>query len=109
MSDVVMSVRDLTKTYQVGDIEVRALRGASLDLKVDTSQCSHFDLTHDVSLDEVFDRNHDWRHRLNGLDRHRQIRRPGRQSHRDLGHPGAGADCLCRLQRSAAPRPSARP
>ena len=28
MSDVVMSVRDLIKTYQVGDIEVRALRGA---------------------------------------------------------------------------------
>ncbi len=33
MSDLVMSVRDLTKTYQVGDIEVRALRGASLDVK----------------------------------------------------------------------------
>src|SRR5215213_11014310 len=33
MSDVVISVRDLTKTYQVGDIEVRALRGASLDVK----------------------------------------------------------------------------
>ena len=32
MSDVVMSVRDLTKTYQVGDIEVRALRGASLEV-----------------------------------------------------------------------------
>ena len=32
MSDIVMSVRDLTKTYQVGDIEVRALRGASLDV-----------------------------------------------------------------------------
>jgi putative ABC transport system ATP-binding protein len=32
MSDVVISVRDLTKTYQVGDIEVRALRGASLDV-----------------------------------------------------------------------------
>jgi len=32
MNDVVMSVRDLTKTYQVGDIEVRALRGASLDV-----------------------------------------------------------------------------
>jgi len=28
----VISVRDLTKTYQVGDIEVRALRGASLDV-----------------------------------------------------------------------------
>src|SRR5262249_12336788 len=27
-----ISVRDLTKTYQVGDIEVRALRGASLDV-----------------------------------------------------------------------------
>ena len=33
MSDVVISVRDLTKTYQVGDIEVRALRGASLDIR----------------------------------------------------------------------------
>src|SRR6476660_1045609 len=33
MSDIVISVRDLTKTYQVGDIEVRALRGASLDVK----------------------------------------------------------------------------
>jgi putative ABC transport system ATP-binding protein len=32
MSDLVISVRDLTKTYQVGDIEVRALRGASLDV-----------------------------------------------------------------------------
>jgi putative ABC transport system ATP-binding protein len=32
MSDIVMSVRNLTKTYQVGDIEVRALRGASLDV-----------------------------------------------------------------------------
>src|SRR3954454_7106650 len=32
MSDVIISVRDLTKTYQVGDIEVRALRGASLDV-----------------------------------------------------------------------------
>jgi putative ABC transport system ATP-binding protein len=32
MSETVMSVRDLTKTYQVGDIEVRALRGASLDV-----------------------------------------------------------------------------
>jgi putative ABC transport system ATP-binding protein len=30
--DLVISVRDLTKTYQVGDIEVRALRGASLDV-----------------------------------------------------------------------------
>src|ERR671912_383450 len=30
--DLVMSVRDLTKTYQVGDIEVRALRGANLDV-----------------------------------------------------------------------------
>ena len=28
-----MSVRDLVKTYQVGDIEVRALRGASLDVR----------------------------------------------------------------------------
>ena len=33
MSDTVMSVRDLVKTYQVGDIEVRALRGASLDVQ----------------------------------------------------------------------------
>ncbi len=32
-SDTVISVRDLTKTYQVGDIEVRALRGASLDVR----------------------------------------------------------------------------
>src|SRR4249919_82477 len=32
MADIVMSVRDLTKTYQVGDIEVKALRGASLDV-----------------------------------------------------------------------------
>jgi putative ABC transport system ATP-binding protein len=31
-TDTVISVRDLTKTYQVGDIEVRALRGASLDV-----------------------------------------------------------------------------
>src|SRR5438067_4012701 len=33
MNDVVISVRDLTKTYQVGDIEVRALRGAALDVR----------------------------------------------------------------------------
>jgi putative ABC transport system ATP-binding protein len=33
MPNVVISVRDLTKTYQVGDIEVRALRGASLDVQ----------------------------------------------------------------------------
>jgi putative ABC transport system ATP-binding protein len=32
VADLVISVRDLTKTYQVGDIEVRALRGASLDV-----------------------------------------------------------------------------
>src|SRR6187399_106993 len=32
MADLVISVRDLTKTYQVGDIEVKALRGASLDV-----------------------------------------------------------------------------
>jgi putative ABC transport system ATP-binding protein len=32
VKDVVISVHDLTKTYQVGDIEVRALRGASLDV-----------------------------------------------------------------------------
>jgi putative ABC transport system ATP-binding protein len=31
-TDRVISVRDLVKTYQVGDIEVRALRGASLDV-----------------------------------------------------------------------------
>ena len=31
MKDVVISVRDLTKTYHVGDVDVRALRGASLD------------------------------------------------------------------------------
>jgi putative ABC transport system ATP-binding protein len=33
MSEIVMSVRDLVKTYQVGDIEVRALRGTSLDVR----------------------------------------------------------------------------
>jgi putative ABC transport system ATP-binding protein len=32
MKDVVISVRDLTKTYHVGDVDVRALRGASLDV-----------------------------------------------------------------------------
>jgi putative ABC transport system ATP-binding protein len=32
VKEIVISVRDLTKTYQVGDIEVRALRGASLDI-----------------------------------------------------------------------------
>jgi putative ABC transport system ATP-binding protein len=32
VADLVISVRDLTKTYQVGDIEVKALRGASLDV-----------------------------------------------------------------------------
>jgi len=32
MADTVISVRDLVKTYVVGDIEVRALRGASLDI-----------------------------------------------------------------------------
>jgi putative ABC transport system ATP-binding protein len=32
MADTVMSVRDLVKTYVVGDIEVKALRGASLDV-----------------------------------------------------------------------------
>jgi putative ABC transport system ATP-binding protein len=31
-NSTVISVRDLVKTYQVGDIEVRALRGASLDV-----------------------------------------------------------------------------
>ena len=33
LPDSVIAVRDLTKTYQVGDIEVRALRGATLDVK----------------------------------------------------------------------------
>jgi putative ABC transport system ATP-binding protein len=33
VAETVISVRDLTKTYQVGDIEVRALRGASLEVK----------------------------------------------------------------------------
>ncbi|HET7618301.1 MAG TPA: ABC transporter ATP-binding protein [Vicinamibacterales bacterium] len=32
MGNPVISVRDLTKTYQVGEVEVRALRGASLDV-----------------------------------------------------------------------------
>jgi putative ABC transport system ATP-binding protein len=32
MKDTVISVRDLTKTYHVGDVDVRALRGASLDV-----------------------------------------------------------------------------
>jgi putative ABC transport system ATP-binding protein len=32
MAETVMSVRDLVKTYQVGDIEVKALRGATLDV-----------------------------------------------------------------------------
>src|ERR1051326_7008235 len=32
MAETVISVRDLVKTYVVGDIEVRALRGASLDV-----------------------------------------------------------------------------
>src|SRR5262252_7155317 len=32
MADTVISVRDLVKTYVVGDIEVKALRGASLDV-----------------------------------------------------------------------------
>jgi putative ABC transport system ATP-binding protein len=32
-NDIVISVRDLVKTYHVGDIEVRALRGASLDVR----------------------------------------------------------------------------
>ena len=31
MSDPLISVRDLTKTYQVGDVDVRALRGVSLE------------------------------------------------------------------------------
>lgn len=33
MSDVVISVRDLTKTYQVGEVEVRALRGATVEVR----------------------------------------------------------------------------
>ncbi|HEX5475987.1 MAG TPA: ABC transporter ATP-binding protein [Vicinamibacterales bacterium] len=32
-TDSVISVRDLTKTYVVGEVEVRALRGASLDVR----------------------------------------------------------------------------
>jgi putative ABC transport system ATP-binding protein len=32
MAETVISVRDLVKTYQVGDIEVKALRGASLEV-----------------------------------------------------------------------------
>ena len=32
MAETVISVRDLVKTYVVGDIEVKALRGASLDV-----------------------------------------------------------------------------
>src|SRR6059036_2173008 len=33
MADTVISVRDLTKTYHVGDVDVRALRGATLDVQ----------------------------------------------------------------------------
>ena len=32
MSPFLISVRDLTKTYTVGDVAVRALRGVSLDV-----------------------------------------------------------------------------
>jgi putative ABC transport system ATP-binding protein len=32
MSESLISVRDLTKTYRVGDVDVRALRGVSLDV-----------------------------------------------------------------------------
>jgi putative ABC transport system ATP-binding protein len=32
MSDPLISVRDLAKTYQLGEVEVRALRGVSLDV-----------------------------------------------------------------------------
>src|SRR5262245_43622575 len=32
-TDLVISVRDLTKTYVVGEVEVKALRGASLDVR----------------------------------------------------------------------------
>src|SRR6202011_1719870 len=33
MADSVIEVRDLTKTYQLGDVEVRALRGVSLTIQ----------------------------------------------------------------------------
>ena len=33
MADVVISVSDLHKTYQLGDLEVRALRGVSLTIE----------------------------------------------------------------------------
>jgi len=32
MADLLISVRDLTKTYHVGEVDVRALRGVSLDV-----------------------------------------------------------------------------
>ncbi len=32
MADAVIQVRDLTKTYRLGDVEVRALRGVNLDI-----------------------------------------------------------------------------
>src|SRR6202023_2454625 len=33
MPDIVIEIRDLTKTYQLGDVEVRALRGVSLSIE----------------------------------------------------------------------------
>ncbi len=33
MPDIVIEVRDLTKTYHLGDVEVRALRGVSLTIE----------------------------------------------------------------------------
>ena len=33
MNNVIISVRDLTKTFQVGDVEVHALRGVNLDVE----------------------------------------------------------------------------
>ena len=33
MSDPIISVRDLRKTYHVGDVDVHALRGVNLDVQ----------------------------------------------------------------------------